>query len=145
MLITESPGDSALTATQTRSWLSLGQLPIVVVQDFTLMAMRVMGLGLHEETGRRGSEIVWRYVLHGNSYSLMWYRRKLTCHYQCARCRKRKIKCTGDLRDGNGCEACQAAGVPRSSCHYLRVGIINVHHSGCSVDVYELGELSSSR
>lgn len=43
----------------------------------------------------------------------------------CARCRKRKIKCTGDRLDGNGCEACQAAGVPRSSCHYLRV---NSHH-----------------
>lgn len=124
MLITELPGDSAPTA-QTRSWLSHGHLPTVVPRDLILMAMRVMGLSLHEGTGRRGSETVWRYVLQGNSRSLIWYRRRLTCVKQCARCRKRKIKCTGDLLDGNGCEACQAAGVPRSSCHYLRV---NSHH-----------------
>ncbi|KAL6714064.1 hypothetical protein ACLMJK_008558 [Lecanora helva] len=45
----------------------------------------------------------------------------------CARCRKRKIKCTGDLGDGNGCEACQAAGTNPSSCFYLRV---NSHQLG---------------
>ncbi|MCJ1453844.1 hypothetical protein MMC28_004193 [Mycoblastus sanguinarius] len=39
----------------------------------------------------------------------------------CARCRKRKIKCTGDMHDGQGCEACQAAGTSSSTCFYLRV------------------------
>ena len=56
---------------------------------------------------------------------------------QCARCRKRKIKCTGDLQDGNGCEACQSAGVPPSSCHYLRVSM-DTHHSGLYIDMADI-------
>ena len=85
-----------------------------------------------EVTQRQGSEIVWLCVLHGKSYNLIWRRRRLTRDNQCARCRKRKIKCTGDLQDGNGCEACQAAGVPRASCHYLRVSKDDIRHSGPS-------------
>ncbi|KAH7390911.1 hypothetical protein DE146DRAFT_147414 [Phaeosphaeria sp. MPI-PUGE-AT-0046c] len=40
----------------------------------------------------------------------------------CARCRKRKIKCSGDPGNGTGCNACKAAGVDLSSCQFHRVG-----------------------
>ncbi|KAF1914299.1 hypothetical protein BDU57DRAFT_588657 [Ampelomyces quisqualis] len=40
----------------------------------------------------------------------------------CARCRKRKIKCSGDPGNGTGCTACKLAGVDMSSCQFHRVG-----------------------
>ncbi|KAL6230076.1 hypothetical protein BDW75DRAFT_223538 [Aspergillus navahoensis] len=36
----------------------------------------------------------------------------------CLRCRRRKIKCSGDVGDGQGCSNCQSAG---DTCHFLRV------------------------
>ncbi|KAH6643165.1 hypothetical protein C7974DRAFT_352430 [Boeremia exigua] len=40
----------------------------------------------------------------------------------CARCRKRKIRCSGDSQDGGGCANCKAAGVDASHCQFHRVG-----------------------
>ncbi|KAE8144093.1 hypothetical protein BDV25DRAFT_3184 [Aspergillus avenaceus] len=37
----------------------------------------------------------------------------------CSRCRKRKIKCSGDTGDGQGCSNCQSSG--NTNCHFLRV------------------------
>ncbi|RDW61247.1 uncharacterized protein DSM5745_10745 [Aspergillus mulundensis] len=37
----------------------------------------------------------------------------------CMRCRKRKIKCSGDVGDGQGCSNCRSAG--NTQCHFLRV------------------------
>ncbi|QDS70686.1 hypothetical protein FKW77_001453 [Venturia effusa] len=38
----------------------------------------------------------------------------------CARCRKRKIKCSGDPGNGLGCQHCRAAG--SEACNFFRVG-----------------------
>lgn len=38
---------------------------------------------------------------------------------QCGRCRKRKIKCSGDSGDGQGCSNCRSAG--NTDCQFLRV------------------------
>ncbi len=40
---------------------------------------------------------------------------------QCQRCRKRKIKCSGDPGNGQGCSNCRSAGTPPSVCTFLRV------------------------
>ncbi|KAF2169212.1 hypothetical protein M409DRAFT_52484 [Zasmidium cellare ATCC 36951] len=40
----------------------------------------------------------------------------------CSRCRRRKIKCTGDPGDGSGCSACRSAGADRNTCTFIRVG-----------------------
>ncbi|EME46521.1 hypothetical protein DOTSEDRAFT_70506, partial [Dothistroma septosporum NZE10] len=40
----------------------------------------------------------------------------------CSRCRRRKIKCTGDPGDGSGCSACRSAGADRNQCTFIRVG-----------------------
>ncbi|KAF1955400.1 hypothetical protein CC80DRAFT_94326 [Byssothecium circinans] len=40
----------------------------------------------------------------------------------CARCRKRKIRCSGDPGDGTGCKSCKDAGVEASVCQFNRVG-----------------------
>lgn len=40
---------------------------------------------------------------------------------QCRRCRKRKIKCSGDTGDGHGCSNCRSAG--NTDCQFLRVSI----------------------
>ncbi|KAH7080018.1 hypothetical protein BKA63DRAFT_541038 [Paraphoma chrysanthemicola] len=40
----------------------------------------------------------------------------------CARCRKRKIRCSGDLGNGHGCNNCRLAGVESSQCQFHRVG-----------------------
>jgi hypothetical protein len=40
---------------------------------------------------------------------------------QCARCRKRKIRCSGDRGDGLGCNNCRQAGVDSSQCQFHRV------------------------
>ncbi|RHZ66934.1 hypothetical protein CDV55_101121 [Aspergillus turcosus] len=37
----------------------------------------------------------------------------------CNRCRKRKIKCSGDIGDGQGCSNCRASG--NTNCQFLRV------------------------
>ncbi len=42
----------------------------------------------------------------------------LTEHSQCSRCRKRKIKCSGDIA-GLGCQNCKNAGA--EECNFLRV------------------------
>lgn len=43
---------------------------------------------------------------------------------QCSRCRRRKIKCTGDPGDGSGCSACRSAGADRNTCTFNRVSIL---------------------
>ncbi|KAF2623007.1 hypothetical protein BU25DRAFT_479570 [Macroventuria anomochaeta] len=45
----------------------------------------------------------------------------------CARCRKRKIRCSGDKGDGQGCQSCRQAGVEASQCQFHRVGSDHVH------------------
>ncbi|KAH7138389.1 hypothetical protein B0J11DRAFT_14366 [Dendryphion nanum] len=40
----------------------------------------------------------------------------------CARCRKRKIRCSGDPGNGLGCLNCKSAGVDLSHCQFHRVG-----------------------
>ncbi|CAK1357677.1 unnamed protein product [Cercospora beticola] len=40
----------------------------------------------------------------------------------CSRCRRRKIKCTGDPGDGTGCSACRSAQADKASCTFNRVG-----------------------
>ncbi|KAF4542413.1 Glycoside hydrolase family 10 [Lasiodiplodia theobromae] len=40
----------------------------------------------------------------------------------CARCRKRKIRCSGDPGNGSGCQNCRAAGADISACQFHRVG-----------------------
>lgn len=44
-----------------------------------------------------------------------------TDQVQCRRCRKRKIKCSGDLGDGLGCSACRHAGADGAQCAFIRV------------------------
>ncbi|KAF2713614.1 hypothetical protein K504DRAFT_424390 [Pleomassaria siparia CBS 279.74] len=40
----------------------------------------------------------------------------------CARCRKRKIRCSGDPGNNSGCQNCKLAGVDMSHCQFHRVG-----------------------
>ncbi|KAF3002555.1 hypothetical protein E8E13_007737 [Curvularia kusanoi] len=40
----------------------------------------------------------------------------------CARCRKRKIRCSGPTGDGEACHNCKAAGVEAEHCQFHRVG-----------------------
>ncbi|KAF2268349.1 hypothetical protein CC78DRAFT_21609 [Lojkania enalia] len=40
----------------------------------------------------------------------------------CARCRKRKIRCSGDPGNGTGCQNCKQAGVDLNQCQFQRVG-----------------------
>ncbi|PVI08386.1 hypothetical protein DM02DRAFT_647753 [Periconia macrospinosa] len=40
----------------------------------------------------------------------------------CARCRKRKIRCSGDPGDASACGNCKAAGIDPSQCQFHRVG-----------------------
>jgi hypothetical protein len=49
---------------------------------------------------------------------------KLTA-WQCSRCRRRKIKCSGDPGNGTGCQACKACGVDASQCNFYRVGTLD--------------------
>lgn len=39
---------------------------------------------------------------------------------QCSRCRKRKIKCSGDMSNGQGCLNCKNAGSDPGTCRFLR-------------------------
>ncbi|EGX44304.1 hypothetical protein AOL_s00193g32 [Orbilia oligospora ATCC 24927] len=53
----------------------------------------------------------------------------------CARCRKRKIRCSGDPGDNSGCQNCRTAGIALGQCQFLRVQCeqlaINEHtHAG---------------
>ncbi|CAO2658011.1 Nn.00g072710.m01.CDS01 [Neocucurbitaria sp. VM-36] len=45
----------------------------------------------------------------------------------CARCRKRKIRCSGDPGNGGGCTNCKQAGIDPAACQFHRVGSDNVH------------------
>ena len=49
-----------------------------------------------------------------------------SCTQKCGRCRRRKIKCSGDPGDGTGCQACRSSGVKLEDCNFCRVSI-NVH------------------
>ena len=40
---------------------------------------------------------------------------------QCGRCRKRKIRCSGDPGDGTQCNNCKQAGLDQGQCQFLRV------------------------
>ncbi|QIW97537.1 hypothetical protein AMS68_003055 [Peltaster fructicola] len=40
----------------------------------------------------------------------------------CARCRRRKIRCSGDPGDNSGCSACKASGSDPTKCLFNRVG-----------------------
>ncbi|KAF1985518.1 hypothetical protein K402DRAFT_103174 [Aulographum hederae CBS 113979] len=42
----------------------------------------------------------------------------------CARCRKRKIRCSGDSGNGMGCQNCRSAGADLSACQFHRVGTV---------------------
>ncbi|KAK8173371.1 hypothetical protein IWX90DRAFT_139273 [Phyllosticta citrichinensis] len=60
----------------------------------------------------------------------------------CARCRKRKIRCSGDPGDGSGCQNCRTAGADISHCQFNRVGSGPIQ--GLSVLTYPSG-LSSNQ
>ncbi|KAF2798979.1 hypothetical protein K505DRAFT_232118 [Melanomma pulvis-pyrius CBS 109.77] len=45
----------------------------------------------------------------------------------CARCRKRKIRCSGDPGDGSGCENCKNSGIDLRVCLFHRVGSDDAH------------------
>ncbi|KAK8187134.1 hypothetical protein HDK77DRAFT_483476 [Phyllosticta capitalensis] len=55
----------------------------------------------------------------------------------CARCRKRKIRCSGDPGDGSGCHNCRSAGADISQCQFNRVGSGPIQ--GLSVLTYPSG------
>ena len=40
---------------------------------------------------------------------------------QCSRCRRRKIKCSGDPGDGSGCRACRTSTTDAEECCFMRV------------------------
>ncbi|KXT16254.1 hypothetical protein AC579_6946 [Pseudocercospora musae] len=48
----------------------------------------------------------------------------------CSRCRRRKIKCSGDPGDGSGCSACKSANADKPSCTFNRVGSRDVAIAG---------------
>lgn len=50
--------------------------------------------------------------------------------YQCARCRKRKIRCSGDPGDSSGCQNCKAAGADISECKFNRVLLLSFGTTG---------------
>lgn len=51
---------------------------------------------------------------------------------QCSRCRKRKIKCSGDPKNGMGCQNCRNAGAEPGNCQFLRVGQTEAYMSNRS-------------
>ncbi|KAK4543897.1 hypothetical protein LTR36_004671 [Oleoguttula mirabilis] len=53
----------------------------------------------------------------------------------CSRCRRRKIKCSGDPGDGSGCQACRASGADTHACNFIRVGTL-MPPGGGAVEVY---------
>ncbi|EMC98938.1 hypothetical protein BAUCODRAFT_22250 [Baudoinia panamericana UAMH 10762] len=48
----------------------------------------------------------------------------------CSRCRRRKIKCSGDPGDGSGCQACRTATSDTSTCTFIRVGAYELSRAG---------------
>jgi len=46
----------------------------------------------------------------------------LLTRLQCGRCRRRKIKCSGDSGNGQGCSNCRSAG--NTDCQFLRVRLV---------------------
>ncbi|KAL2808952.1 hypothetical protein BJX63DRAFT_14426 [Aspergillus granulosus] len=67
----------------------------------------------------------------------------------CVRCRKRKIKCSGDGGDGQGCSNCRSAG--NTPCQFLRVNSFNSSimptkvHSAGSGWLYPPSDMVSQR
>lgn len=57
----------------------------------------------------------------------------ITDRTQCTRCRKRKIKCTGDVGDGSGCAACKAQGGDSMPCTFNRVSV-SIQETSSSID-----------
>jgi hypothetical protein len=60
--------------------------------------------------------------LTGNPASMpqiFWFSRISLTYIQCGRCRKRKIRCSGDPGNGGPCTNCKAAG--NDTCQFLRV------------------------
>ncbi|KAI5785963.1 hypothetical protein EDC01DRAFT_198603 [Geopyxis carbonaria] len=47
----------------------------------------------------------------------------------CGRCRKRKIRCSGDPGDSTGCANCKSAGITQGQCIFLRVSSSNIELS----------------
>ncbi|KAI5367491.1 Putative zn(2)-C6 fungal-type DNA-binding domain-containing protein [Septoria linicola] len=62
----------------------------------------------------------------------------------CSRCRRRKIKCTGDPGDGSGCSACRSAQADKSSCTFIRVGSREVPLPGLEVLPTSASSVTSS-
>ncbi|RMZ16190.1 hypothetical protein D0860_01239 [Hortaea werneckii] len=60
----------------------------------------------------------------------------------CSRCRRRKIKCSGNPGDGTGCQACRASGADVSACHFNRVNSHELSMTG--VEVYPPGSIASN-
>ena len=56
-------------------------------------------------------ELVWKWQI------LRW----CVFESQCGRCRKRKIRCSGDPGDGTGCHNCKTSGTNPTQCQFLRV------------------------
>ncbi|KAF1965026.1 hypothetical protein BU23DRAFT_575231 [Bimuria novae-zelandiae CBS 107.79] len=59
----------------------------------------------------------------------------------CARCRKRKIRCSGDPGDGTGCQNCHSAGVDPKLCAFHRVGS---GEASSMIDLHNLAQMASS-
>ncbi|KAI7514695.1 hypothetical protein KC347_g375 [Hortaea werneckii] len=60
----------------------------------------------------------------------------------CSRCRRRKIKCSGNPGDGTGCQACRASGSDVSACHFNRVNSHELSMTG--VEVYPPGSIAGN-
>ncbi|KAI7680238.1 hypothetical protein KC319_g2289, partial [Hortaea werneckii] len=60
----------------------------------------------------------------------------------CSRCRRRKIKCSGNPGDGTGCQACRASGADVSACHFNRVNSHELSMTG--VEVYPPGSIAGN-
>jgi hypothetical protein len=61
----------------------------------------------------------------------------------CARCRKRKIRCSGDPGDGTGCNSCKGAGVDVNVCQFHRVGSGDASRVLDSIVAHSLASLAN--
>ncbi|KAF1813833.1 hypothetical protein P152DRAFT_457206 [Eremomyces bilateralis CBS 781.70] len=67
----------------------------------------------------------------------------------CTRCRKRKIKCSGDPGNSTGCHNCRRAGVEPRVCQFIRVGpvsflpLVNAQHYASPVNGYSTNPTSA--
>ncbi|KAL4945947.1 hypothetical protein BDV06DRAFT_174502 [Aspergillus oleicola] len=59
----------------------------------------------------------------------------------CSRCRKRKIRCSGDVGDGQGCSNCRMSG--NTQCHFLRVNSEMLQPKGTPVWPYPANDMVS--